>query len=205
MSEYVQKGLSLGMVSGTWPSRAEINAFHLGSDPNMTVENRTRNKTAKAKTLTYKLQQVEKGVEGSYEVLADHFRDLGTEMLQKGAEIAIVSGTLMAWWQEAASILAGKAYWHSKYIIRYFTRHLGFGIPETVSFYDMIYVIGRVASTGGGASNGESSKRVTALEEKVVKLQEGRNILKQKVESLEKQAASFAAPQNSAPQFGCVL
>ena len=100
--------------------------------------------------------------------------------------MAIAAGTLLAWWGEAATILSGQGYWHGKYVGRFITRWLGLGIPETLSFYDMVYVIGRVASKGGSSTGGETLKKVAALEEKVRTLMEAKNVHGQKLSALEK-------------------
>ena len=66
------------------------------------------------------------------------------------------------------------------------------GIPETLSFYDMVYVIGRVASKGGSSGGGEAMKKITALEEKVRTLMDDKNVHGQKLNALEKKKGTPA-------------
>ena len=63
---------------------------------------------------------------------------------------------------------------------------MGFGLPETVSYYDMLFVIGRIASSGSSTGGGEVGKDVGILKEKMSKVIEEKNVLKQKVAALEK-------------------
>ena len=105
-------------------------------------------------------------------------------MLQKGGMVAIAAGTVTAWWNEPESMLTGKGFWHARYISRFWARHPGYGIPETMSLVDMLFVIGRLASASEGGGKSDLTK-LTAIEEKIKKVQDSINTLKQKIEALE--------------------
>ena len=192
VSKYVQKGISLGLVTDEWPSEEEIDNFTLGDAPELAERSRLRMRHSQvtlSKLLAKVLDCQSKGKAGdlsvTFEKLRSHVFTLASDINRRGGEVAASTGLVYGWWNSASEMLQGNSMAHAMYIEKYLGSSKGLGLHVVVDMTSMFIVFGRMIGGSAGSSAEGREEELNAFKEEIrVSVDREMQSLKDKVKTL---------------------
>ena len=192
VSKYVQKGISLGLVTGEWPSEEEIDNFTLGDAPELAERSRFRMRHSQvtlskllAKVLDCQSKGKAGGLSAAFEKLRSHVFTLASDMNRRGGEVAASTGLVYGWWNSASEMLQGNSMAHAMYIEKYLDSSKGLGLHVVVDMTSMFIVFGRmIGGSAGSSAEGREEEMNAFKEEMRVSVDREMQSLKDKLKTL---------------------